>query len=311
MTIITQRERAMEERLYTPQEAADILKVKKNTIYDMIKKGSLSATKMGKQFRITESDLSHLIKPSTTVPLMPVTTLPSDQNNIILCGQDIVLDMMCTLANAKLGSTRFVRSYEGSYNGLYAMYKDEVTVASVHIWDRISNTYNIPYVHALIPGEKVQLFHILNRPVGFYVAKGNPKNITSIMDFARNDVSIVNRERGSGVRILTDSLLNNNEIDSTQIHGYGRIVNSHLAAAAVVSKGGADCAIGNKNVALQFGTIDFIFLQNEQYDIAIKESSMNRPEIQAILDVLQSDAFHEEVNAMGLYDTSNMGKRLI
>lgn len=312
----------MEDRLYTPQEAADILKVKKNTIYDMIKKGTLTATKMGKQFRITESDLNQLIKPrnyaqqSTAEDFTPVSTAMSathlvTQDNIIVSGQDIVLDMLCTTANLNLGYGRFVRSYEGSYNALYSMYKDEITLASVHLWDRISQSYNFPFINTLLPGEKVHLFHVLNRPVGYYVAKGNPKGIQSVRDFVRNDISIANREKGSGIRILTDALLCDQNIDAAQINGYNRIVNSHLAAAALVSKGGADCALGNKNVAMQFANIDFVFLKNEQYDIAIKERSMNRPEIRSILEVLQSDSFRDEVNAMGLYDTTDMGKCLI
>lgn len=306
----------MSDKLYTPLEAADILKVKKNTVYEMIKRGTLKATKMGKQLRITEKDLQQLISPPTA-PSSPDRILSgSDQTTpyqdaIIVCGQDTVLDMLCSGVNSILGSSRFIRSYDGSYNGLLALYKDEVSIASAHIWDKDTDTYNLPYIEKLIPGEKVHLYHVLNRPIGFYVAKGNPKNIQSIEDFTREDVQIINREKGSGIRILTDSLLLQNHLSPDNIRGYQRIVNSHLAAAAMVAKGGADCAIGNKNVALQFPNMDFVYLKTEQYDLAVKESNLDRPEIDAIIKVLQSPSFRDEIDAMGLYDVSGMGKRLL
>ncbi len=306
----------MNEKLYTPQEAADILKVRKNTVYEMIKRGSLKATKMGKQLRITESDLTQIINPSEPSNEATMVSHPSflhqaPEHNAILCGQDIVLDMLCSKVNSNLGKSHFIRSYDGSYNGLLSLYKDEVTIASAHLWDHITDSYNLPFIPKLLPGENVHVYHILNRPVGFYVAKNNPKNIVSIKDLNQNDIKIVNREKGSGIRILFDSLLLNMNIDPSSITGYNRIVNSHLAAAAMISKGGADWALGNKNVALQFPTIDFIHLKNEQYDIAIKDSSMKSPEIQDMIATLQSTAFQDEVDSMGLYDVTDMGKRLM
>jgi putative molybdopterin biosynthesis protein len=306
----------MEEKLYTPQEAADLLKIKKNTVYDMIKKGTLNATKMGKQFRITESDLQSLLNPyraanSSGIKENARQGSSAYNDNIVVCGQDIVLDMLCSAVNSRLGSARFVRSYEGSYNGLHSLYMNEVTAASAHLWDKETNTYNLPFIHALIPGEEVQLYHVLNRPVGLYVSKGNPADIKDIHDFSRTDIRIVNREKGSGIRILTDSLLACYNIDKSQIKGYERMVNSHLAAAAIVAKGGADCAVGTQNTAMQFANLDFIFLKDEQYDIAIKTADLKRPEIRTMLDILQSEHFREEVDAMGWYNTTDMGKRLL
>ncbi|MFV0466262.1 MAG: substrate-binding domain-containing protein [Lachnospiraceae bacterium] len=307
----------MEERIYTPLEAAEMLRVKKNTIYEMIKKGTLTATKMGKQFRIRESDLNRLLTPGSagSSAVGPdVGTSPLDHpasSTIIVCGQDIVLDLLCSNVNSRLGSASFVRSYQGSYNGLHAMYKNEVTVASAHLWDQETDTYNTPFIKHLLPGEQIHLFHILSRPVGLYVQKGNPKQISKVSDFEREDVTIVNREKGSGIRILMDSLLQMEQIDARGIRGYGREVSSHLAAAALVAKTGADCAMGIKNVAQQFQNVDFVFLKNEEYDLAVRESDLDRPAIRLMIETLQSRSFQDEIDAMGLYDIKEMGKRLL
>lgn len=313
----------MNEKLYTPMEAAEILKVRKNTVYDMIKRGSLKATKIGKQFRIKENDLNELIdsdhSPEPIIEsseLFPIiNSFPLSQgtanDNIIICGQDVVLDMLCSKTNTSFHTTHFIRSYEGSYNGLLALYKDEVTIASAHLWDRYTDTYNLPYIPMLLPGENVRVYHVLKRPIGFYVRKGNPRQIFSIEDLTKPDISIINRERGSGVRILLDSMFLEKNINPSSIIGYSRTVSSHLAAAAMVSKGGADCAIGTRNVAMQFANLEFVYLKDEQYDIVIKESSMNQPEIKGFIKILQSQSFKEEIEAMGLYDVTDIGKRLM
>ncbi len=314
----------MNRKLISPKEAAAILKVRQNTIYDMIKKNRLPATKVGKQFRIWESDVYALLDPGATSPKPPleqaITTIDQDvtttdaadsSTNIIVCGQDLIIDMLCSAVNQQLHGTQFIRSYQGSYNGLYSMYKRNVTVATTHLWDMETDTYNIPFIKSLLPGEEINLYHIANRPVGIYVKKGNPKNIIGIEDLSRPDVIMVNRERGSGIRVLTDSLMKATGIEHEQVAGYSRTVNSHLAAAALVAKGGADCAWGTKSVANQFPNIDFVFAKQEQYDLAVRKSDLKRPEIAQMIRIIQSDEFKEQVSALQAYDVTNMGKQLL
>jgi putative molybdopterin biosynthesis protein len=316
----------MDEQIYTPQEVADILKVKKTTVYEMIRKGSLHAVKMGKQFRISHGDLQKVLSGpsgdlggsagarstlSQYIPTIRSRETVASPANIIVCGQDFVLDMLCSSANSLLGGTRFLRSYAGSYDGLQALYKEEVQIASLHLWDRYSNTYNLPFVKTLVPGEPVCMFHVLERPVCIYTAAGNPKGISSIADFARPDISIVNRERGSGIRVLLDALLAEEGISSADINGYGRIVNSHLAAASIISRGGADCAIGAESAAVQFKNVSRVFLRNESYDIVFRKSDEKSLEMQSIIKILQSKNFREEVGSMGGYDVTGMGDRIL
>ena len=186
-----------------------------------------------------------------------------------------------------------------------------MTVATTHLWDMETDTYNIPFIKALLPGEDIYLYHIANRPVGIYVQKGNPKNITGIEDLVKDDVTMVNRERGSGIRVLTDSLMKAAGIDPENVAGYGRTVNSHLAAAALVAKGGADCAWGTQSIAMQFPNIDFLFVKQEQYDLAVRKSDLKRPEIAQMVKIIQSDDFKEQVSALQTYDVTDMGKRIL
>ena len=203
----------MSEKLLTAKEAAEILKVRKNTVYDMIKRGDLKASKLGKQLRIRQEDLDFYIQygsqygSQASAMLNEGKTQTNDidmtgrnktiqkgmANQIIICGQDIVLDLLANRLNQCIGENVF-RSYKGSYNGLYAMYQGEVNVATAHLWHGKTNSYNIPYISSMLPGTDLVVLHLLKRKQGFYVQKGNPKNIQSFEDLKRSDITIVNRE---------------------------------------------------------------------------------------------------------------------
>lgn len=321
----------MEDQLLTPQEVAEILKVRKNTVYDMIKRGDIKATKMGKQFRILKADIDKIIKGSASTSkiqdreqVMAKTSpfdmsLPDnnimhlhkeciDSNTIVVCGQDILLDILCNYINNNPFGSQFLRSYLGSYNGLYAMYQGQVNVATSHLWDYKTDTYNVPFVDKLLPGEDILLIHLANRMQGFYVAKGNPKNITSFADLKRTDIRFINREKGSGTRVLFDGLCRLYDISPEQLPGSSRIVGSHLSAASAVARGSADFALGNERTAFPMKSIDFIPLKKESYDLVIRKKDLELPAYAAIIETIQSEDFQAEISALGGYDVTDMGK---
>ena len=157
----------MDEQFLSPIEVAEILQVKKNTVYEMIKRGDLKATKMGKQFRIARNDLYEY---------MGISPEAESAENIVICGQDQLLDVLCSLYNEQSdGKTQVYRSPMGSYSGLYRMYQNENYVATCHMWDGKTDTYNLSYIERMLPGEQVAVFHLLKRWQGFYVREGNPK----------------------------------------------------------------------------------------------------------------------------------------
>lgn len=299
----------MAERYLTAQEVADLLKIKKNTVYDMIKKGSLRAVKVGKQFRVAESNVRAVLgqcAPAARAGYQP----PAGGERFVVCGQDALLDLLCGSANTALGEPFFFRSHMGSYNGLHAMYQGQADAATAHLWDMETDTYNLPFIPKLLPGERVAVFHLVGRTVGIYVAAGNPKGIVQIEDFARPDVTMVSREKGSGIRVLADSLFARAGIAPRAVHGYETVAGSHLAAAACVAGGQADCALGNQKAALQTPAVDFLPLRVEQYDLVLRQDDLERPQVGTLLGVLRSSEFRAALDALGGYDTRDLGKQL-
>lgn len=323
----------MSEHLLTVVEAAEILKVKKNTVYDMVKRGDLKGSKLGKQIRIRQEDLDDYIqfgsqkssRPDQTATVkrkdipaegksrasrnvMIVPERRKKDSEMIICGQDMVLDMLADrLSRHPRGCAAF-RSYKGSYNALYAMYQGAVNVATAHLWHGASDSYNLPYISSMLPGTDVVVVHILKRKQGFYVKKGNPKHILTFQDLKRPDVAIVNREPGSGSRVLMDEKLRCHKIRTSEVRGYSHIVNSHLEAAVAVAGGEADVALGTEKHSFQVQEIDFIFQQEESYDMVIRKEDFDKEPYQVLLEILRSDEYQKEVKALGGYDITDMGK---
>lgn len=328
----------MSEKLLTAKEAAEILKVRKNTVYDMIKRGDLKASKLGKQLRIRQGDLEFYIQYGSQAKVYQEEN--SEQKNniekveferntqnrteknvmanpgfgqagmcdqIIICGQDMVLDLLANRLNQCIGENVF-RSYKGSYNALYAMYQGEVNVATAHLWHGKTNSYNIPYISSMLPGTDLVVLHLLKRKQGFYVQKGNPKNIQSFEDLKRSDITIVNREPGSGVRVLIDEKLRQAGIPTQEVNGYQDIVSSHLEAAAAVNRGDADVAVGSEKHSLSVPGIDFLFIQEESYDMVIRKEDFTKKPYQKMIEIIRSPEYQKEVAGLGGYNVENMGK---
>lgn len=326
--------------LYTPQEIADMLKIKKNTVYELIKRGELHSTKIGKQLRISQADINEYLKQpaesgnsgsasvssSVSQHIILSNTVsrenPIQKSNasmaqglsdigLIICGQDQILDLLCSHIEANPNGSLTFRSYMGSFNGLYSLYFKKVHVSTCHLWDSKTDTYNVPFIHYLIPGNDVIVIHLVKRTEGFYVKKGNPKRIYNFSDLTKDNVTFVNRERGSGARVLIDSHLKRAGIEHDNIKGYEHEVFSHLNSASTIASGGADVAVGIENVLIQFPMLDFIPIQEESLDLAFLKENLCLPAIRAMVEIIQSTEFREELSSMNGYNTTDLGKVLL
>lgn len=310
-----------EQNILTPEEVSSVLKIAKNTVYELIKRGELTAYKVGNKVRVDQSDLDDYINRSKGVTTKVLQSSPAGferntmtpfpfQNTaaqLILCGQDPTLDILANaLQNHPLG-TSVLRSQVGSFSGLIALYHDRCQISASHLWDGDQDVYNVPYVRRLIPGIPCVILRIAKRTQGFYVAKGNPKNITNWSDLTRSDVVMINREKGSGTRVLLDENLRLLSIDARTIQGYDNEETSHLSIASSVSRGKADVGMGNQTVANSVLNLDFIPMQTECYDIVIKKTNLSQPIYQLVYEIIGSSTFKEELEGIGGYDTSQTG----
>lgn len=306
-----------EKNALSTQEVADMLHVSKSTIYDLIKKGEIRSYKVGRKVRFTEDDVKEYIshsRDSQSVMSTPasdgagfsLTGGDKKTDGFIICGQDLILDVLSNYM--RLHGVPALRAYIGSYDSLVSLYRNKVNVASAHLLDSDTGTYNIPYVRRLIPGISTVVIRLTCRMQGLYVQKGNPKGITTWTDFRRDDITMINREYGAGSRVLLDENLKLLGIYGSSVKGYDNETQSHLAVASAVSSGKADVAVGNEKIARQVDNIEFIPLQKERYDLVIRKEDLHTTEIETLLKIIRSDAFKNEFEHIGGYDTSEMGK---
>lgn len=290
------------------QDVADMLKVSKSKIYSMIKSNELKSYRVGRKVRFSQDDIRAYIQNSKEEnSTQKQATLPSSQKeDFVICGQDIILDILSNYMRQR--GVPALRAYIGSYDSLVALYRKQVNVASAHLWDSDTDTYNVPYVRRLLPGIPARIFHLTCRMQGFYVAHGNPKNILEWKDFSRDDITMVNREQGAGSRVLLDENLRLLGIFGKSIAGYNHEIQSHLTVASIVASGKADVAIGTEKIARQVDGIDFIPIKKERYDLVLRREDENQYEMQSLLNIIRSQAFQEEFSQIGGYDTKDMGK---
>jgi molybdate-binding protein len=176
--------------------------------------------------------------------------------------------------------------------------------------DEATGESNLPAVRKHFPKDTVAVISYAIWEEGIVIARGNPKSIQGIDDLARKNVSIVNREPGSGSRNLLDSHLRRAGIVPKAVKGYEQIASGHLPAAWQVKNGLVDCCLATKTAACVFG-LDFIPLESERYDLVIQNQNMNHPSVQILLDTLGRTSFRRELEGLGGYDTRISGDRLI
>ncbi|MFA9377670.1 MAG: substrate-binding domain-containing protein [Lachnotalea sp.] len=318
----------MDNDLLSAQEVAEILKIARNTVYELIKRGELISSKVGKQVRVDRQEVeaylnrTHHVNSQNHQKMQSSSNIQRSNTNqlytqsvdenlvdnkIIICGQDISLDILANHLNTMTENLQVFRSYLGSYNGIYELYQGRVNVATAHLWDGDTNEYNYSFVKKMMPGIPALIIRIGKRKQGFYVQKNNPKQITGWADLKRNDIVIVNREKGSGTRILLDEKLRLMGLIGEYIDGYSRECKSHLAVATTVARGGADVALGSEMAGKNIQGLEFIPLQEESYDLVIKLSDAEKQPYRTILEIVSSDAFKMDLLSIGGYDTTETG----
>lgn len=300
---------------YSPEEIGKLLKISKGTVYELLKRGEIPSYRVGKKIRIAQSDLQvymHAAGPAVKSAIAPiqksVERLIIENQGLIICGQDIVLDILTRYLEKQNSMLRSLRSYVGSIDGLMALYKGTASITATHLWDGETGEYNIPYVRRYLPGQRTVVVNLVYRNIGFYVAPGNPLKILDWPDLLKSGASMINRDKGSGTRVLLDEQLRNLNIDGRDIKGYENEEMSHLAVASAVARGLADVGIGTEKAASQVREVEFVHMKKERYDLVMYRNDLEKSNFQTVLAILRSVEFREEVEGMGGYDVSRMGE---
>ena len=298
----------------TADEVADILQIGRNRVYELAKEGVISSYKIGRKLRFTYSDVQAYIasshqptrQGSKSVPTPAAAQERSKEEQFVLCGQNVMLDVLANYLNQE--DVPAVRSYADCFDSLLLLYKGQVHAADAHIWDGDSGEYNIPTIKRLLPGVPVVVVRLMSRMEGLIVAKGNPKGVTSWEDLARSDVVLINQKRGADTRILLDEHLRVLGIDPQTVQGYDSEPLSRITSAAAIAHGKADVTVSSEKIARQVDGVEFIPLHEGHVDLVLHRERFESSYGQKMMDILESDILREDFEGVNGYDVSDTGR---
>jgi putative molybdopterin biosynthesis protein len=229
-----------------------------------------------------------------------------DRTIVVVGSHDNTLDLLADQLKAVRGDLSLSSSHVGSMGGLMAIKRGGCHVAGSHLLDPEDGSYNLSYIRRYLPGRAVTLVTLVLRENGLIVPRGNPKGIRGIEDLVRPDLTFINRQAGSGTRLLLDYRLKELELDPAQIRGYGVEEFTHMAVAVAVLTGSADAGLGIFAAAKALG-LDFIPVVTEQYELVIPTEHLAGENLQALMEVIHSAAFRHRVDSLGGYSTRVTG----
>lgn len=319
----------IEDSALNAQDVASILHVSRNTVYNLVKAGELSSYMVGRKMRFTMADVDAYIAQSrgvgvalgatsgvgseTSAQESGLANVPAGAPQLgslasfSIAGRDILADIVSHALGQENLSIR--REYINGYWGLNGMYAGTLDATVLHLFDRKTGSFNVPYVQRIVPGRPVVVFQLAKRKAGLLVRKGNPKKISKWRDLTREDVLVANREHGAGARILLDEYLISIGAPASS-YVFPIECHSSQAAASFVAEGHADCTIGcEHDVAAEAGLM-FVPLVEEELACAILKNANTEEALRALRDLLPGKQFKHEAAQATSYNLDPCGNIL-
>jgi len=224
----------------------------------------------------------------------------------IVGSHDLALNILLDLLRQRVDGLKTEVTHAGSLGGLIALQEERADLAGTHLLDEETGEYNYPYVKRVLPGRELAIVNLSFRVQGLMFAKGNPRKVRGLVDLKRPDIVFINRQKGSGTRVLLDLQLKRQGISPDDIKGYDNEMNTHLEVASNIAKGSADVGLGIEAAALSCG-IAFMPMFRERYDLVIPMANYRSRLFAPMLEIIASDEFKKIVDKVGGYDTSQTG----
>lgn len=239
----------------------------------------------------------------------PLDVSPSkEETNVIriVGSHDLALNILLDLLRQRVQGLKTDVIHAGSLGGLIALQEERADLAGTHLLDEETGEYNYPYVKRILPGREIAIVNLSYRIQGLMFVKGNPGKIKGLEDLKRPDITFVNRQKGSGTRVLLDLQLKKQGISPFDIKGYDIEFNTHLAVASHIAHGNADVGLGIEASAISCG-LDFMPMFRERYDLVFPIANYRSERFAPMLEIIKSDEFKKIVDGVGGYDTSQTG----
>lgn len=299
----------MSAEIMNTKEVANYLGIHEKHVYALVKEKRLPATRVTGKWVFPKKLIDDWIEKNARGFLTEVRQRSKQIEGALLAAgsNDPVLDMLKTYFRKYFPEIYIFSANTGSIDGLKALNQGITDMAWAHLCEPQSGEYNVPYLSRYLPNKKVVVVNLFGRELGFLVAPNNPLNIKGFSDLTRKKIRFINRQEGSGTRLLLDNNLKKLKISPALISGYKNEVFTHFEVGLSVLGGEADVGIGTIAISKLLG-LSFIPITQERFDLIIKQETFFDKKVQAFMEILNSPDFRHHVEPISNYDFKNSGK---
>ncbi|MGE5855052.1 MAG: substrate-binding domain-containing protein [Syntrophaceae bacterium] len=301
----------MSEEMMNTKGVAAYLGINDKQVYALIKAGRIPGTRVTGKWVFPKKLIDEWIEENARGGLHQARERSRSLEGALLASgsNDPVLDFLLTGMRHSHPDFYYFCANTGSTEGLKALGGGYTDIAWTHLFDPESGRYNVPFLPRYLPDMKAVLVHLFRREIGIVAAPGNPLGIAGMEDIAGEKIRFVNRQEGSGTRVLLDYHLKNSGIPIVAINGYDREVYTHVEVGLTLLSGEADAGIATVAVSRLMG-LHFVALTQENFDMVLGQSTYFTKGVQALMEVLKSRGFRERFEHLGGYGFEDSGKIL-
>jgi molybdate-binding protein/DNA-binding XRE family transcriptional regulator len=228
-------------------------------------------------------------------------------NTVVIAGCAPVISLWARATERWHPQLRVQYGFANSMAALHSLCRGEAHIAGMHLYDSQTGEYNVPFVREVLAGKEAVLITLGVWEEGLMIPSGNPRGIRTVSDLVQTGATIINREIGSGSRLLLEQTLQQEQVPFSSVLGFDHIVKSHQDVAQTVASGFADAGISTASVAATFG-LGFIPLHQSRYDLVILKKYLEEAPVQQLLSTLGHRLIHSQMEVLGGYDTSKIGE---
>jgi excisionase family DNA binding protein len=301
----------MSEEMMNTKEVAKYLGIHEKQVYALIKSKRIPSTRITGKWVFPKKIIEEWISSNAQKGLEQARQKSRRIEGALLASgsNDPILDMLHTYMKKTYPEFYIFSANTGSTDGLKALNLGYTDIAWSHLLDPKSGEYNIPFLSNFLPNVKPVVVNLFHRDLGFVVAPKNPLHIRGFEDLAQKGVRLINRQKGSGTRVLLDHHLKRLQIPTSKIQGYDREVYTHFEVGLAILSKEADVGIATIAASKLLG-LPFIPITQESFDMILDQSTFFQKGIQAFIEVLNSQGFRNRIEKLGSYDFKNSGKIL-
>ncbi len=297
----------MTKEMLTTKEVAEYLSINEKQVYRLIKERKIPATRITGKWLFPKQLVDEWVMTSARENVGARLRHSPPDNQVVVAGSnDLALELLAKEVNLRFPMYNVSLSNLGSLGGVVALQHGSCHIAASHLLDERTGDYNVPIMKTSYPDLDVKILNLCYREQGLIVRSGNPLGIQNLRDLADRKAVVVNRQEGSGSRVLFDYKLKQDGIDPAALQIHAKVAYTHMEVALDVLSGSADAGIGILAAAKMLG-LGFIPLAKERFDLILRAEHASIEVVKALRQVLASEKFKLDIAQMAGYDARDTG----